>query len=294
MLRIATLLKWLTCMVCLLGAAQSGAQSATGPANQSGIWWNPAEGGRGLTVQRNDAGVTFAAWFTYDKKGKATWYHMPNGRPDPANANIVVGDVFHPTGPSYTARIFDPAQVNNGAPVGQFRIEWSDDQNATFTFDVEGVHGSTSLKPYLYMKDNVKATQRQIVWNPKEGGWGLAVYYGPTTPESTATSPRTDFAVWFTYGDDHEATWFSVSDALHDDFPGFPIVFVDGNVFQYSGPPLASTFDAGAVHGTMLGYFDYQYPVSTQTVSGFRFLIQIPGGPGAGERHKDSLERFEF
>ncbi len=40
---------------------------------ESGWWWNPAEGGRGFTIEVQN-GVMFMAGYMYDEAGKATWY----------------------------------------------------------------------------------------------------------------------------------------------------------------------------------------------------------------------------
>src|SRR6185503_19971412 len=43
-----------------------------------GLWWNPNESGWGVNIaQQGD--VWFAAWYTYDRSGKPTWFVMPRG-----------------------------------------------------------------------------------------------------------------------------------------------------------------------------------------------------------------------
>lgn len=222
---------------------------AASPAENSGIWWNPNEPGWGLSIQRNDEGVTFAAWFTYDESGRATWYHMPDGQP--VAPNVVEGEVYHPTGPSFALPVFDPKLVTVGPPVGRFRIEWQDDVNATFIFEVEGVKGTRTIKPFLY----TLYYQREILWNPNESGWGFAKYYGGTTNSPFAY--RADFAIWFTYNE-KGATWFVVSDSNRS-FNGFDGSIIQGAAYSYSGPPLAPVFDSGAVSGKRVGsilYYD--------------------------------------
>lgn len=233
-----------------------GGPIANSPAAKSGIWWNPNESGRGLTIQRNNAGVTFAAWFTYDKSGRATWYHMPNGQP--VAPNVVEGEVYHPTGPSFALPVFDPKLVNVGPPIGRFRIEWQDNVNATFTFDVEGVKGTTKIRPYLY----TSANERVILWNPNESGWGFAKYYGSTT--NSPNADRADFAVWYTY-DEKGATWFVASDSNRTSrfFSGSSGWSIQSVAYSYSGPPLAPLFDPGAVKGEPVGsilYYDAAGP----------------------------------
>lgn len=40
---------------------------------QSGWWWNPAEGGRGFTLEVQNGSI-FMAGYLYDPSGRATWY----------------------------------------------------------------------------------------------------------------------------------------------------------------------------------------------------------------------------
>ena len=49
----------------------SGHSQAAAP--ESGWWWNPAEGGRGFTIEVQN-GIMFMAGYMYDDAGRATWY----------------------------------------------------------------------------------------------------------------------------------------------------------------------------------------------------------------------------
>ena len=60
-----------------------------GPANPgvppqhrglTGLWWNPAEPGRGLNVTQGDSGLLFLFWYTYLEDRSAIWLNMSNGR----------------------------------------------------------------------------------------------------------------------------------------------------------------------------------------------------------------------
>jgi hypothetical protein len=219
------------------------------PGSENGIWWDPAESGWGLSVQRNDRGVTFAAWYAYDKLGRPTWYHMPAGQL--VAANTVEGDVYSPGGPTFDSAIFDSAAVVPGPSLGRFRIEWKDADTAVFTIDVEGVHSVKTIRPFLW---NYGA-ESGIYWNPVESGWGFAEYTGYSRKDSLDNQDLADFAVWLTY-DHGRATWFVMLKG--DRIPGFDYWTIRGPVFNPSGPPLAAVFDPTLVNiGAAVGTFEY-------------------------------------
>ena len=63
-------------------------------APQTGWWWNPAEDGRGFSVEVHGNNIFFAG-FLYDASGRSTW-HVATG---PASM-----DGSYYTGPLYAAR----------------------------------------------------------------------------------------------------------------------------------------------------------------------------------------------
>jgi hypothetical protein len=50
-----------------------GAQVCQPTAPQTGWWWNPAEDGRGFSVEKHGPNIFFAS-FLYDTSGRSTWY----------------------------------------------------------------------------------------------------------------------------------------------------------------------------------------------------------------------------
>ena len=50
-----------------------GAQVCSPTAPQTGWWWNPAEDGRGFSVEKHGPNIFFAS-FLYDVSGRSTWY----------------------------------------------------------------------------------------------------------------------------------------------------------------------------------------------------------------------------
>ena len=258
---------------------KGGAGNMLVSGKQSGVWWNPAEPGWGLAFDRNERGVMFAAWFSYDKQGRATWYVMPNGQA--TGLNSVEGDVYRPQGPAFSQPKFDSALVNVGAPVGRFRFQWQDDANGIFSFDVEGVSAVKPITRFV-QKDatgEVCKETRGVFWRPEESGWGLAL-------EGTFVPWCPMFAAWYTYDADNHPIWFVMpsGQTSHPLSPGFGVS--TGSVYRPAGPALAAVFDASQVRiGAPLGTFEFRSLSSGRLEFSYRI--------GAVSAAK-AVDRFKF
>ncbi len=235
----------LLCLSQLLGFAAADASAGIPLIALSGVWWNPAVPGWGLALQRNLDNTIFAVLFIYDQNGRPTWYVMPDGRPQ---NGAVEGDVFQPTGPSYTEPVFDSTKVRMGDPVGKFRVAMNDQPgtylyDGTFEFDIHGIHSSNPIEPYIH--GGYGPLPSAIWWRPQESGWGLVTY--------------NNFSALFMYGEDGHPTWFIVPDVRLIGYNGFDTRYFTGLVYQPSGPPLAATFDSSKVDaGRNVGIFNFQ------------------------------------
>lgn len=248
----------------------AGSALATLPT--TGVWWDPSKPGWGVAIQRNIDNTIFAVLFTYDETGRNTWYVMPDGKPQ---GDAVVGDVFEPTGPSYTNAVFDSTKVSMGAPVGTFRLALDGDIGS-FEFDIRGIHSVTPyIEPFIR-----KATEAYsgVWWKPDESGWGMVnhnVFYGPSV-RSTA------FSALFVYAEDGHPTWFIMPDGQVS--ASIDTEYVSGGVFRPSGPPLSATFDSTKVDvGPVIGRFDFTNFVNVT------FQYALPGGNAT-----KALKRFVF
>lgn len=254
------------------GAAEPKAANPFRATPVSGVWWSPAESGWGLAIQRNAENTIFAVLFIYDEQGRATWYVMPDGKPQ---GDAVQGDAFQPTGPSYTNPVFDSAQVNMGDPVGTFRVAL---ERGMFEFTINGIHSVKSIEPFL---GNGNGEYTGVWWNPLEGGWGLA-RHDTFTMTGPFTAEAMNFGALFVYGEDGRPTWFIMPD-------GQQIASIDtytskGAAYRPSGPPLAATFDSARVNvGPPVGRFDFYEFVTMQ------FSYRLPGASA-----QKPLQRFKF
>ncbi len=192
-------------------AALAAAPPPPAPGNYEGLWWNaPAgsESGWGINLAHQDD-VIFATWFTYDTFGNAWWLSMSAFRTTP---NAFAGTLYETRGPAFSAVPFDPAGVTHTA-VGTGTLTFSDDDNGTFAYTVNGIRQAKSITREVFgslpvctfgaLADLSRATNYQDLWwaSPaaSESGWGVNL-----TQQGDAM-----FATWFTYDVDGSPLWLS-------------------------------------------------------------------------------------
>ncbi len=122
--------------------AQYLSPSSSFPAfDYTDLWWNPNENGWGLNLVQHPNGIIFAIWYTYDANGKRTWYAMSSGTW--LSSNTYQGQLYTASGPGYNGA-FDPNRVTRTA-VGTGTLVFTDANNATWSYTVNGVSGSKSI-----------------------------------------------------------------------------------------------------------------------------------------------------
>ncbi|HYC36278.1 MAG TPA: hypothetical protein VEC19_07635 [Usitatibacter sp.] len=73
-----------------------GAQECRPEAPQTGWWWNPAEDGRGFSIERQGDKFFFAS-FLYDPSGRSTWY-VSTGDGVSLDGSLYRGPIFRASG----------------------------------------------------------------------------------------------------------------------------------------------------------------------------------------------------
>ncbi len=138
---------------------------------QSGVWWNPAEGGRGFTIEQS-AGKIFMAAYLYDASGRSTWY---GAGPAAMNGSIFTAPLTSYSGGQTLTGQWLPA--TQGASPGNISISFSDPTHGTLTWP----GGTIPIQRYEFTANGLNspptATQPQTGWwwNPREGGRGFSV-----------------------------------------------------------------------------------------------------------------------
>jgi hypothetical protein len=105
--------------------------------NYQDLWWKaPAGSESGWGINFTHQGDTiFATWFTYDHDHSPMWLVVTATKSAPGT---YTGTLYRTTGPAFNAVPFNPAAVV-GTPVGTTTITFSDGNNASFAYTVNGV-----------------------------------------------------------------------------------------------------------------------------------------------------------
>jgi len=116
------------------------APTSTTPAlDSTDLWFNPSESGWGLNLTQHANGQVFGVWYTYTSAGRPLWLVLPGGAWS-ANGTVFTGQLYKVAGSSY-AGTFNPNLVSVRT-VGVMQITFSGNDNATFTYTVDGATGT--------------------------------------------------------------------------------------------------------------------------------------------------------
>jgi dienelactone hydrolase len=214
------------------------------PVNYGGLWWNApfgSEKGWGLNLA-HQGDVIFATWFTYDANGNAWWLAMTaDAQPD----GTFRGTLYESMGPPFYADPFDPGAVV-ATPVGSGTLSFTDADNGTFAYVVNGISQSKSITrevfgpvPTCVFGSPIApalSTHYQDLWwaSPwgSESGWGM----------NLTQQGNIIFITWFTYDGFGKPLWLSSTTTAIS-----PNRFT-GTVYRTTGPPFYSTpFDPAVV-----------------------------------------------
>jgi len=219
--------------------------------NYQGLWWNPNESGWGVNIaQQGD--VWFAAWYTYDRSGKPTWFVMPRGARTSGEA--FSGALYRVTaGSSFQSDPFDSASVV-ATQVGTLEFSFDGRNDGAMVATVNGIRIAKSITreqlaaPGLLCETGTGANAQNATdlwWRwpaASESGWGLFV----TQQANTA------FGVWFTYDASGQPTWFAATMARNPNLGS--MVELNGDMYQTSGPAYdAPSWDASKVQPVRVG-----------------------------------------
>jgi lysyl endopeptidase len=112
------------------------------------LWWNPNESGWGLNIVQHASRNIFAVWFTYDANGSPRWFVIPGGIWNSAT-NTFTAAMYQTSGPAASTATFNQNLVKV-TQVGNATITFTDANNGTFAYTVNGVLGSKAItrQPY--------------------------------------------------------------------------------------------------------------------------------------------------
>jgi hypothetical protein len=270
--------------------ANSGAARQAASANYQGLWWrSPANSESGWGVNLAHQGdILFATWFTYDASGAGQWFVMSNG--NKTATGTYSGTLYQTTGPSFDANPWNPALVSY-TPVGNATFAFTDADNGTFTYTVNGVTQSKPIvrdvfalpAPTCTPADGsplviVRPNYTDLWWRSpatSEAGWGLnLVHQGGII-----------FATWYTYDAAGKPMWLVMSNGVQTSAFTY-----SGTLYRTTGPAFnampwdpqqvtyANVGTATLTFGDNLGNATFSYTVNgiTQSKPITRFVYSTP------------------
>lgn len=247
----------------LLSLLSPGALLANSIAN-SGWWWNPAEGGRGFTIEQQGNNI-FMAGFLYDVAGRATWY---SAGPTPISSTTFTSTLTeYSGGQSLTGAYRAPTSTRN---IGNISIRFTDQNHGIVTwpggtipiqrFDF-GPGGSGAARP-------VGTPETGWWWNAGEGGRGFSI----------EIQGGTMFLGGYMYDARGNPTWYTSG----------PMAAINATTYRGTwneygnGQTLAGLFQPASIVNANVG------PVTVQFTSATTAMITLPDGRPL------SLSRFSF
>jgi hypothetical protein len=266
-------------------AAALGQQPAAVP-NFQGMWWKSPEGsedGWGINFAHQGDAI-FASWFTYDASGNAWYLSMTAYQ---TGRNTFAGTINRTVGLPLDAVRFDTNQVQWIA-VGWGTLSFSDDNDGTFEYSVNGVAQTKPIKRLAFgslpvctwggLADAALATNYTDMWwaapAGSESGWGINFTH----------QGNTIFVSWFTYDFAGNPLWLSATLT-----PSGPGLFT-GTLIRSAGPPFSSVpFDPELVSRTPAGNASVTF--ANGNAATFSYSVTTDGRSATGTK---ALTRFVF
>jgi hypothetical protein len=202
--------------------------------NIEGLWWaSPANSESGWGVNLTQQGdIAFATWFTYDTDGSGLWLVASNASRQ-AGTNTYSGALFRTTGPAFSSATFDPSKVVV-TQVGTATFSFTDANNGTFAYTVNGISQSKAITRQLYASPvptcaaggtaGTSPNFQDLWWRSpanSESGWGVNI-----THQGDIL-----FVTWFTYDVDGKGMWLVGSNVSRTTGNTF-----SGSLFRTTGP----------------------------------------------------------
>lgn len=105
------------------------------------LWWDPGESGWGLNLTQHPSRMIFGVWYTYEHDGTRTWFVMTGG--SWTSSSTFSGTLYSTTGPAYNGPFNKDLVVLR--PVGNMTITFTDANNGSFAYSVDGVTGTKTI-----------------------------------------------------------------------------------------------------------------------------------------------------
>jgi hypothetical protein len=252
------------------------------PINVQGLWWRApggSESGWGINVtQQGD--VLFATWFTYDTDGTGLWLVMPNGAKLPDGTWS--GALYRTRGPAFSAIPWIQGDVVS-TPVGTATFAFSDGDNGTFSYTVNGASQSKAIAREVFALPAPTCVEGEtfaaasnysdLWWHAPantESGWGINV-----THQGDIL-----FATWFTYDPSGKGQWLVMPNGAKV-APGS----YSGSLYRTTGSPYNAAWNPAQLGSTQVGTASFSF----SDISNGTFTYTVDGVSGSKAITRESF-----
>ena len=148
-----------------------GASTCNPLPPQTGWWWNPAEGGRGFSIEAQGDNLFFAA-FHYEANGRATWNVSPG--PVSLGGSYFTSDLYNVTDGQ---TLGGPYHAANAVKAGPITLTFSDASHGTMTWPggTVPIERMNLVPGGLQAPPQVNVPETGWWWNPQESGRGFFI-----------------------------------------------------------------------------------------------------------------------
>jgi hypothetical protein len=193
-----------SCIVTMSGARNVTANFAasTVATTYTGLWWNAAESGWGMSLTQRGS-IVFVAWYTYSSTGAPVWYVMSNCA---LVATSCTGEIFAVTGGRALTTLWN-APTLGVASVGTGTLTFTNADTGNFSFSLNGTTGTKSItrQPIVATGASPSPDFSGLYWSSpaaSESGWGV----------SLTQQFGVMFIAMFTYDTNGAPIWYVASD----------------------------------------------------------------------------------
>ena len=176
--------------------------------NYTDLWWIPSESGWGMNINQQ-SNIVFATLFTYAADGSPQWLVLSEGR-EQADGSFS-GTLYRTSGPAFGANPWSPAGVSLAA-VGTMRIAFTNADNATLTYTLDGIAVSKNIERQRFASPATTCkwsvfdrsyvfNYQDLWWKPTESGWGI----------NFTQQGKVLFATLFNYDEQGRNAWYAMT-----------------------------------------------------------------------------------
>lgn len=176
----------------------------TAGQNVSGIWWDPKQGGHGVTIKDGlDGARVSGAVYTYDDKGMPVWYLVNldwMATTGDSTTPMAKGDIDMCTG-TPKGQDWD-ASLNKCNKAGTATLVKNGDEKVKLTLEMTGGdEKSFDLVPFVLPKGK-RAKYDNMYWDKTKSGQGVYLAM------SMAGEKNSYVGAWYSYDAEGKGTWY--------------------------------------------------------------------------------------